>query len=187
MATQREMFSLGASIGNFWFMHFGLSHHSQYQQLIRLFTSTPFSGPSNDLRNVIGITASYGADAIPESEAIGHVLFGDQDRVLPEHQVVGNILDLIPSLPKTADSEQVCTNALESRYPEAESLLTGAQTGIMRPGKLVLEPSVCGPGIHKTIHWNSAEKLVEPWQRVAERMKMAKAAVHLDSHRVAQR
>ncbi|TGO67661.1 hypothetical protein BELL_0876g00050 [Botrytis elliptica] len=111
MATQREMFSLGASIGNFWFMHFGLSHHSQYQQLIRLFTSTPFSGPSNDLRNVIGITlyrdgvhlaASYGADAIPESEAIGHVLFGDQDRVLPEHQVVGNILDLIPSLPKTA-------------------------------------------------------------------------------------
>ncbi|KAF7919994.1 uncharacterized protein EAE98_009228 [Botrytis deweyae] len=120
MATQREIFSLGASIGNFWFMHFGLLHHSQYQQLIRLFTSTPFSGPSNDLRNVIGISTcidqdlqalcrdgvhlatSYGADAIPESEAIGHVLFGDQDRVLPEHQVVGNILDLIPSLPKTA-------------------------------------------------------------------------------------
>lgn len=36
----------------------------------------------------------------------------------------------------------------------------------------MLEPLVCEPGEHKTIYWNSAEKLIELWQRVAKRLSI---------------
>ncbi|KAF5879590.1 putative methyltransferase domain-containing protein [Botrytis fragariae] len=141
-------------------------------------------------RDGVPLTDLSGTDTIPEFEAAGHPLFRDQDRFLPEHHVVGDILNLIPSLASVAGTwpavnmnmflhlfnpvgaEQVCTNILNLLHSKAGSLLTGTQTGIMRPGKLVLEPPVCEPEEFKTIYWNSAEKLIEMWQRVAKKLSI---------------
>ncbi|TGO31015.1 hypothetical protein BPAE_0002g01080 [Botrytis paeoniae] len=128
-------------------------------------------------RDGVPLTDLYGTDTIPEFEAVGHPLFQDQDRFLPEHHVVGDILNLTRSLANAAgtwpavnmnmflhlfnpvDAEQVCTNVLNLLRSEAGSLLAGTQTVIMQPGKLVLEPPV-------------AEKLIELWQRVAKRLSI---------------
>ncbi|TGO60086.1 hypothetical protein BCON_0038g00010 [Botryotinia convoluta] len=148
------------------------------------------NGTMKQMVSVYSMTIITATDTIPEFEAVGHPLFRDQDRFLPEHHVVGDMLKLTQSLANAAgtwsavnmnmflhlfnpvDAEQVCTNVLNLLRSEAGSLLTGTQTGIMRPGKLVLEPPVCEPGEYKTIYWNSAEKLIELWQRVAKRLSI---------------
>lgn len=213
-----------ACIGEFWFIIFGLSRHPQYQLLIRLLTSKDATQTSEDPpkfldigtcigqdlralhRDGVPLFVLYGTDAIPQFETIGHALFKDEDRFLPDHYIVGDIFNLTPSLAKTAgtwsavnmimflhlfnipDAEQVCTNALKLLRPKAGSLITGAQTGTTQPGELVLKPPMCEPGEHKTIYRHSAETLVELWQRVSAKLNIrVKATAEYDEEEIKER
>jgi hypothetical protein len=90
-------------------------------------------------------------DAVPGFETVGHALFRDEDRFTKGHYIVGDILDLSPSLAETKgtwsavnmimflhmfnmeDAEKVCTNVLQLLRPEAGSMVVGAQTGTTKP------------------------------------------------------
>jgi len=183
-------------IGEWWFLYLGLSTHPSYPSLLTRFKDTPTTKLldlgtclGQDLRKLVfdgaPVSQLYGADMLPEYEAVGYDLFQDKEKFAGRF-IASDIFATDEDLAKTEgtwdvisifmflhvwdmkDQKRACQRLLKLLKPKANSWIIGAQTGSEVPFEFALRPPFATPGQKKTVYRHNLDTFRKMWEEVAE-------------------